>query len=323
MASAANGDTVLVTGGSGAVGRFVIEELIGRGYSVVSLSRHGAADRATHGLTRVSGDVRDLPGLVRLMEDHRVQRVIHLAGLLLECEADPHLGFEINSLGTLNVLEAARRTGSGRTVFVSSKAAFGPLSGPWGYPSYQPICEKHPRHPRGMYGLTKKIAEDMAFGYRTRFGMDIVTIRFGTSCGPGKGARHGASAITSTLIENAVKGVPTSIAQGADEKDDIIYNRDVAHGIVLAALTSGRKEAVYHLGTGTLITLADLANAVRVEIPGAQITIGRGCDYMGLGMGNYCLMSTELARRDLGFVPRYSLAAWVKEYIALMRAESD
>jgi UDP-glucose 4-epimerase len=319
MAEAKQRSNILVTGGNGAIGQFVIDELLEEGHRVVSLSRHAGRDRIATSFTHVGGDIRDLPRLQRAIDEHRVNRVIHLAGLLLECEADPHLAFEINSLGTVNVLEAARRTGVRRTVFVSTKAALGPLSAPWGYPSYQPIAEDHPRAPVGMYGLTKKIAEDMAFAYRSRFGMNVVTIRFGTSCGPGKGARHGASAITSTMIENAVKGIPTSIPQGADEKDDIIYNRDVAHGIVLAALTEGLEEPIYHLGTGVLITLEDLASAIRSEIADAQIAIGPGCDYMGLGLGNYCLMSTELARRDLGFAPRYSLARWVKEYIAIMR----
>jgi UDP-glucose 4-epimerase len=313
-------DGVLVTGGSGAIGRFVVEGLAQRGIRTVALSRSGAAPPGLAGVVAVSGDTRDLDGLERIVRDNRVGCILHLAALLLGCESDPHLGFEINTRGTVNVLEAARRQGVGRTVFVSTKAAFGPLSGEWGHPQYRPIREDHPRRPTGMYGLTKSLAEDMAGAYRAR-GLPVSIIRFGTSCGPGKGAQHGAYAITSEMIENAVRGVPTVIARGGDERDDIIYNRDVAHGIVLAALAPALPEPVYHLGTDTLITLRELADAIRLEIPTADIRVGPGLDYMGLGMGNYCLMSTELARRDLGFAPRHALRDWVRDYISIMRAD--
>jgi UDP-glucose 4-epimerase len=312
-------DAILVTGGNGAIGRFVIDELVGRGVRTVSLSRSGARANLPEGAVSVQGDTREILSLEAVIREQGIGRIIHMAALLLGCENDLHLGFSINALGTVNVLEAARRNGVRRTVFVSTKAAFGPLTGEWGDPGYRPIVEDHPRNPTGMYGLTKSIAEDMAGAYRTR-GLDVTIIRFGTSCGPGKGAQHGLSAITSTMVENAVQGLPTVIAQGGTQKDDIIYNRDVAHGIVLAAVAEHAIEPVYHLGSGVLITLEDLAEAIREEIPGAVIRIGPGLDYMGLGMGNYCLMSTLLARRDLGFEPHYPLRAWVKDYIALLRA---
>ena len=309
---------ILVTGGNGAIGQFVIEELATRGHTVVSLSRRPG--EAMRGVTPAAADVRDLSALIVLMNTHHVGCVIHLAALLLECEADPHLGFAINSLGTTNILEAARRTGVARVVNVGTKAAFGPFTGDWGYPTYRPVAEDHPQQPIGMYGLSKTIGEEMAVYYRRRFGMEVVTVRFGTSSGPGRGARHGASVITSAIIENAVKGIPTVIAQGGDEKDDIIYTRDVARGIVLAAITPGLTQPAYHLGSGELITLHDLARAVISEIPQAQISIGPGLDYMGLGIGNYCLMSTALARKELGFEPRYSLEEWVREYVGIVRS---
>ena len=314
---------ILVTGGNGAVGHFVIEELASLGHEIVSLSRRDADGFPSPKVRHVKADVRDLPEMVSAFDAHRVHRIIHLAALLLECESDPHLGFEINSVGTLNVLEAARRACVERVVFVSSKAAFGPLTGEWGYPTYRAIAEDHPLNPVGMYGLSKRTAEDIASYYRKHYGMDIVTIRFGTSVGPGKGARHGASIVTSTIVENAARGIPTTVARGGDERDDIIYNRDVAHGVVLAALKSGRVSPVYHLGSGKLIRLEDIARAVRAVIPESQIEIGAGLDYMGLGISNYCLMSTELARDELGFAARYSVGDWVKEYIEISRAQGD
>jgi UDP-glucose 4-epimerase len=174
-----------------------------------------------------------------------------------------------------------------------------------------------------MYGLSKLIAEQTAAYYRRRFDQSIVVVRFGTTCGPNKGERHGSSRITSLLVENAAAGKPTRIAQGGDQRDDVIYNRDVAHGLVLACLAPGLRHSTYHLGSGSLISLQDLAAAVRRVVPDAAIEIGPGLDYMQLGIGNYCLMSTSRARRELGFRARYALDDWVADYVDVMRASTD
>ncbi|GIK82666.1 MAG: GDP-mannose 4,6-dehydratase [Alphaproteobacteria bacterium] len=313
---------VMVTGGNGAIGRFVVAELAARGMQSVVISRSGDwrfADLAQP--ISVAGDIRDLAALMSVIERHGVTRIIHMAAFLLGCEGNPLLGFETNACGTAVVLEAARRSPQlGRVVFASTKAAFGPLNGEWGYPVYRPVAEDHPLRPSMTYGMSKKVAEDIAGHYRDHYGVDVLTVRFGTTCGPGKGEGHGAAAITSTMIENAVDGKPTVVKQGGDERDDIIYNRDIAHGLVLAALAPEPRHAVYHLASGELITLHDLAAAIREHMPGARITIGGGLDYMDLGMGNYCLMATERAREDLGFRPRHSLSEWVADYIRIYRA---
>jgi UDP-glucose 4-epimerase len=124
------------------------------------------------------------------------------------------------------------------------------------------------------------------------------------------------------MIEGAVDGVPVRVARGGDERDDIIYNLDIAAGLVQAALQPELGHSVYHFGSGRLITLADLVAAIRSVVPGADIEVGGGLDYMGLGMGNYCLMDISRARADLGFTP-HSLEDWVRDYIDRYRAEKE
>lgn len=312
---------VLVTGGNGAIGRFVVAELSRRGIPSMVLSRSGSGD-ARAGVTSVAADIRDLDAVRSVLERHAVHRVIHLAAFLLGCQDDPLHGFEVNTRGVATLLEAVRLTPGTRprVVFASSKSAFGPLRGPWGYPEYRPVTEDHPRRPELAYGVTKKMAEDVARLYSDQYGVDVVTVRFGTTCGPGKTGGHGATTITSMLIENAVDGKPTVVPQGGDERDDIIFNRDVAFGLVQAALAPRLHHSIYHLGSGRLVTLHDLAAAIREHVPGASITIGPGLDYMGLAMGNYCLMDISRTRQDLGFGEPPTLSEWVGDYVATYKA---
>lgn len=312
-------ERVLVTGGNGAIGQFVLEELSRRNVASVAVSRNTFATKDSL-VTSVAADIRDLKSLRAIIDDHGVTRIIHLAAVLLECDRDPIFGFGVNVDGTLALLDAARHTaGFKRFVYASSKSAFGALKDEWGYPVYRAVTEDHPRRPNTTYGMTKKVAEDIAALYRNRYGVDVVVARFGTTCGPGKGERHGASSVTSGMIEGAVDGVPVTVAQGGDERDDIIYNVDIAVGLVQAALQPKLGYSVYHLGTGELVTLRDMVAAIRAVVPDADITVGGGLDFMGLGMGNYCLMDISRAERDLGF-KHHSLRDWVADYVTRYRA---
>ncbi|WP_173933938.1 NAD(P)-dependent oxidoreductase [Chelativorans sp. Marseille-P2723] len=312
-------EKVLVTGGNGAIGQLVLEELSRRKVPSVVVSRSGwYSDDPL--VTSAAADIRDVEAIRSIMADNSVTRIIHLAAILLECESDPLAGFGVNFTGTLTLLEAARQSpGFRRFVFASSKSAFGTLNGEWGHPNYSAIKEDHLRRPNATYGMTKKVAEDAVTLYREHYELDAVVARFGTTCGPGKGKQHGSSSVTSAMIEGAVDGVPVEVAQGGDERDDIIYNLDIAAGLVQAALQPVLAYHTYHLGSGELVTLRDLANAIKAVIPEADIKVGDGLDYMGLRMGNYCLMDIERAKSDLGFIP-HPLADWVRDYIDRYRA---
>lgn len=315
-----NGESVvLVTGGNGAIGQLVLEELCRRGVRSVVVSRSGWT--SDHRLVASeAADIADLAAMRSIIDRHGVTDIVHLAAILLECDRDPVAGFKVNFDGTLSLLEAARHTaGFRRFVYVSSKSAFGALEGEWGYPSYAPVKEDHPRRPNTTYGMTKKVAEEIATLFRDHYGLDVVIARFGTTCGPGKGERHGASSVTSRMIEEAVDGRPVSVAQGGEERDDIIYNLDIARGLVQAALQPELRYHTYHLGSGQLITLGDLVEAIRKVVPAADIKVGGGLDFMGLGMGNYCLMDISRARHDLGFRP-HTLEDWVADYVSRYRA---
>jgi UDP-glucose 4-epimerase len=315
---------VLVTGGMGVLGSMVSEALVARGERPVLYARH--FDRslmAPEVLDRsefVRGDVLDLPNLVHAIRAHRVRRVVHMAALLIgECQANPWLGFKVNAEGAVNVFEAARMTDVARVVYTSSKSVYGAVGGVHGHPTYAPLPEDAPKNPIRVYDVTKLAGEHMAQNYAASFGLDVVTLRFASTFGPGKLVRHGPVSWHSRLVENALAGQPARLPQGGDQPDDMIYHRDIAEAIVLACYAERLEHRVFNVGRGEPSTMREFAAAVGRVIPGADVEVGPGLDYYGSGIPYYSVYDIGRARKELGFAPRFDLEAGIRDYIATMR----
>ena len=157
-----NFDKVAVTGGSGRLGRHVVEELA-RHTNVTVLDK--AASDSPHPFVELN--VLDLPGVFRALDGH--DAVIHLAAIDSGVEAPPETYFETNVMGTWNVLHAAHELGIERVAIASSVAAMGigPASGD-AKPRYLPVDEDHPLRPTGPYSLSKEVGEAIAHSFARR-----------------------------------------------------------------------------------------------------------------------------------------------------------
>lgn len=313
---------VLVTGGLGVNGAWVMRELLQQGHQAISVDNRDDVSLVSDivdDVTRQIADIRDLDQLTNLFLNERVECVAHLAAVIA-AEENPYLGFGINAHGTVTVLEAARRAGVPRVVFTSSKAVYGSIEGEYGYPTYRPIAEDHPRAPfppLPVYSASKLLSEDAGRFYRDRYGLEFAALRFATIFGPGKLARHGPIGVLSQVVENATLGKPTAVESGADERDDVVYVRDVAQAIVRACTAPRLDSWAYNVGSGRVVSLQDLAASVKRQINDVEITIGPGLDYMGLGK-TYGRLDISRAQRELGYAPRFDLDAGVADYVATM-----
>jgi len=314
---------VLVTGGMGVLGSMVTEELVERGEHPVLYARH--ADRSLMApalLDRVEyvrGDVLDLPSLVHAIRRHRVTRIVHMAALLIgECQANPYQGFKVNAEGSVNVFEAARMTDVTRVVYTSSKSVYGAVAPPYGHPTYQPLPEDGPKNPVRVYDVTKLAGEHMGLNYAATFGLDVVILRFASTFGPGKLARHGPVSWHSRLVEHAMAGQPARLPLVGDQPDDMIYHRDIARAIVLACHATGLEHRIFNVGRGAPSTMREFAEAIRRVIPAAVVDVGAGLDYYGSGIPYYSVYDISRARKELGFEPRFDLEAGVRDYVATM-----
>jgi nucleoside-diphosphate-sugar epimerase len=166
-----NVDTVLVTGGAGRLGRYVVAELAPH-------CKVSVLDRAQQSASAIDFpvDVMDLEALGRAMRGF--DAVVHLAAIDSSVTAPPEVVFDVNVRGTWNVLHAAREAGVRRTVITSSSSAAGiDYTNPRMPPLYLPIDEAHPLRPSSAYGLSKQIDEQIAQGFGRRPGMEVMCLR--------------------------------------------------------------------------------------------------------------------------------------------------
>jgi UDP-glucose 4-epimerase len=291
--------SVLVTGAAGVIGGVVVRGLLERGEAVVAMTRDGSPGSLAGLEDEVEiarGDLADRERLAALCAPDAVDTVVHLAAFLpARSQADPTTATAVNVLGTAALFEAAATGDVGRFVYASSKSAYGPM------PAGEAVRESRPARPRDVYGATKYAGEVVLGAAAAREGAPAVTsLRFATIYGPGKADRHAGAALTSRLIADALAGRPVRIEVGGDQVDDLMYVGDAGAGIVAAALHPGTLAPLYNLSTGVGISLRDFAAGVVAAIPGADIEVGPGLEYMGPDFV-YGVMDPSSARAELGF----------------------
>jgi UDP-glucose 4-epimerase len=163
---------VLVTGGSGLVGRYVVNELVRTAsVEVLDLNPFPRSDIPSH-----THDILDFPRLVPLLKGF--DAVVHLAGIPHPLNDPAEKVFRVNTLGTFNMLEAAALNGIKRFVFMSSESTLGfAFSANRMWPEFVPIDERHPLRPQDPYGISKVCGEQLCAAYSRKTGMQTICLR--------------------------------------------------------------------------------------------------------------------------------------------------
>lgn len=313
---------IMVTGGLGVNGSWVVRELVARGHEpvVVDTGDDTSLVAGLEGRYRLKrSDITDLTAMRDLIDRHEIGVVVHLAAYIApDMDRHPHRAFEVNTNGTVTLLEAAAQGGVPRFVYASSRAVYGETPAGVGAPGYLPVGEDHPKTPRGAYGATKLASDLMGQVYRNTFGMEFAALRFAGIYGPGKQARHGKLALRSRLVEEPFKGNPVVVPKGGDQVDDMIYVADVAEAIVMATLAKRLDHGAYNIGAGEGVTLKQFAAAVRKVLPAARIEVGDGMNYLDTTLHNYAVFDIARAERDFGWTPRFGLEAGIADYVRIL-----
>jgi len=228
----------LVTGVLGAIGAWTARTLVERGAAVVGLDLGGSQHRldiafeprTRDGLELVQGDIADLEALERLLAGHGITNVIHLAAMQVPLVRErPALGALVNVVGTVNVLEAARRAGmTGPVVYASSIAVFGPTEGTL---------------PQTLYGVFKRANEETALRYFEDYGVPSIGLRPHTVYGPGRD--QGLTSAPTMAMLAAAAGLPYEIPFGG--RAQLQYLPDVAEAFVRASELDHRDACVHTL----------------------------------------------------------------------------
>ncbi|MGE6580262.1 UDP-glucose 4-epimerase GalE [Vreelandella aquamarina] len=309
---------ILIAGGAGYIGSYMVKQLARAGHSVVVLDNltTGVRELACHGKL-VVGDLADTALLESLFAEHHFDGVMHFAAASLVGESmqDPGKYYRNNVANTLNLLEVMVRHGVKHFIFSSTAATFGE-------PEYVPIDEAHPQTPINPYGASKLMVERMLQDYASAYGVNSVCLRYFNACGADPegelGECHEPETHLIPLILQAASGRRESITVfGRDYATedgtcirDYIHIEDLcsAHALALEALVQGKKQGAlaYNLGNGQGYSVQQVIEMVErvVAEDGYTLTVDEGARRSGDPAT--LVADATLARRELGWQPQYA-----------------
>lgn len=247
-----------VTGGHGFVGPYLIAHLTESGDEVVAPSQQEV-------------DLGDAAALRDAVADARPDAIYHLAGLahVGESWADPVRTFEVNAVGTLHLLEAARAIDpKPRVLLIGSAEVYGPVK-----PDELPINEDHPLVPVTPYAVSKVAAEFLGVQYHAGFGVPVVRARAFNHIGPGQAGRFVVSDIAARIAEAVRSGSTEPVRVGnLSARRDFTDVRDVVRAYRLL-VTDGVVGEAYNVCSGVDVSVQDLAHRL-LRLAGVELALG-------------------------------------------------
>ena len=296
---------VLVTGGCGFIGSHVVDQLIENDLTPRIFDLSASPYHSNRDVETFTGSITDPTNLNLAMRD--CDMVIHLAAVadVAHVLTDPVLAEEVNTRGTLNVLEAACRSGVQRVVYGSTT---------WVYSD----CAQHEVNeetpipaPSHLYTATKLAGETYCSGYEELYDLETTVLRFGIPYGP----RARAAGVVARFTELALAGKPLTIAGDGSQSRSFVYVGDLAAGIV-TALNPAAANRTYNLSSDEVVTVLEIAETVQQATGGCEIVHApaRAGDFPGK------VISNDRALRDLGWKAATSFQEGVHSYVESIRA---
>lgn len=298
--------SILVTGGRGFLGRYVVADLLELGHTVVDYNRDPGPPSTRPEHVPVLGEISDVPRLLETIRRHKVERIVHTAAQSHPAVSldMPLATMEANVMGTTCVLEAARLSGVRRVVLFSSECVYGTTSG-------ATVPESTPLDPSTPYGVSKAATEMLGRSYSRSFGLDTVSLRVSAIYGPGQVMQE----TVRDAIKAALAGEPFRRPDGGDERLQLVHVTDVARATVAACLLEESHEPVYNVTGGVQPTLREVLDLVRECVPDARFSVGPG-----VGSGDQQgLFDLQAARRDLRYKPQVALRDGLREYVEWLK----
>lgn len=308
---------VLLIGG-GLVGSQVANILVSDGEDVTVLDYAPQPEALAENvdvnrLRLVRGDVLSPLSIVDALRESRADSVVHTAAypmLTIGAQQNPYGAIQINIMGTVNVLEAARTMGVERVVVVSSGVLSQSLTG--GGDSNDPAFEEAFPRPSTFYAATKQAVESLATNYAAWCGVDVRAVRYAAIAGPWSGRGGGGpSNMFRDLVEGALLKGEIEVPSRSLEW---VYSKDAARGTVLALKADNLTDRVFNIGMGRITSPKELADAITEALPETNANIAPP-DPSGAAMFNAVALNLDRSKAALGYEPHFDVPACVRDYI--------
>jgi len=261
-------------------------------------------------VTFVPGDIREITKLSEVVDNERIECIVHTAAIPLEakCKENPEAAFNVNVVGTFNVAEVARRK-SLRLINMSSQAVYGNLH----ERDLTSIREDEPLPPpKGVYPAQKLMGETLVTCYRNVFGVDAVSLRPNWVYGPFQATIENP---ISMILKKARKGEPFILDTGGDHRLAYTYVKDLANATFLAYKTNRLGTSVLNIDSGQFVSIKEVVEIIRNLYPEAKIRVGSGL-WPELMKQAPLRGPADLSRAktELGYDPKYPVQIGIKEY---------
>lgn len=310
---------VLVTGGAGFIGSNLVDRLLSEGHTVDVVDDLSSGRLANLAEARRVGqgnvtfhriDVRD-PGIVELFAHRSPEVVFHLAAQIdvRVSVADPRLDADINIMGGLNVIEAARACGARKVVFASSG---GTIYGQVDDDDF-PVAETHPQIPLSPYGVAKKAIGDYLAAYRALHGLEFTALALANVYGPRQDP-HGEAGVVAIFANKLLAGEPCRVYGDGSQTRDYVYVDDVVDAFARAIDQAGG--LLCNIGTATETSVIGLY-ATMAEAAG--VTAEPEFAPMRLGEVARSALDPSRAQAQLGWKPWTDLATGSAQVIDYFR----
>jgi UDP-glucose 4-epimerase len=298
-----HGKTFLVTGGSGFIGSYVVDELVAAGAARVvvldkAVREENLRDARKSGLVEiVEGDVTDVDSLRKLVQG--IDGIFHMAVLPLgPCNEQPRLGLEVNVVGSFNVFEAAKDAGVEKIVFSSASSVYGD--------TFETMDESHPLNARTFYGATKIAGEYLLRGFHEHHGVDYVVLRYMNVYGP----RQDGGLVINVLRRIQSGEAPTIQGDGS-QSFDFVHVVDVAKANIRAMESEVTDEAL-NIGGGNEATVREIVERL-IKLTGSNLEPDVQADVKVPMMRR--VGSNAKADSLLGWKPSFDLEAGLRDVI--------
>jgi len=302
--------SVLVTGGAGFIGSHIATAYLDQGYNVVIVDNlsSGRRENLPAGAEFIEADIRD-ETVSDLIQRRRFDIVNHHAAQIdvRVSVADPRRDASINIDGFLNLVDASKRAGVGRFIYVSSGGVV------YGEPEVRPTPETAPKLPESPYGVSKLTGEHYLYYYHRVHGLEYVAVRYSNVFGPRQDP-HGEAGVVAIFSTRLIEGRPLTIFGDGEQTRDYVFVGDVVRAnILLTTATLPRSQTLddraFNVGTGIETSVNRLAQ-ILTDVSGHPGEIRRDEARPG-ELRHSSLDTTSLGR--LGWKPATSLRQGLQE----------
>jgi len=308
---------ILVIGGAGFIGSFVVSELLKHPVKKVVVYDNFARGNKSYLAAQLNdercsvfpfgGDIRETDILNIAMDG--MDYVISLAAMwLLHCKDFPRTAFDVNITGTFNVLEACVKNNIKKLIWSSSASVYGDAI-------ELPMTEEHPFNNKNFYGASKIAGEAMATAFNDRYGLKVIGLRYMNVYGPHQDQTAAYTGVVPIMLNKIEADEAPTINGDGSQAYDFIYVEDVARSNV-QALISDQEYGMYNVGTEVQTSINELCELIlELKKSSLKVKYNPYSENDARAMVKNRIGSIKKAQQELGFKYKYELREGLKKLI--------